>query len=113
MSEKKHHYLVVGEIVYTVKDTDNIHALRLNAVILGDTDDTIPARVIGAAQQALQMQFHQRMDDPSVTVRDVVIMGMLYLGFMTQEEFQKVPNNTVKQEMDDEAVKAAFGDALH
>lgn len=113
MSEKKHHYLVVGEIVYTVKDADNIHALRLNAVVLGDTADTIPARVIGAAQQALQMQFHQRMDDPSVTVRDVVIMGMPYLGYMTQEEFQKVPDNTVKQEMDDKAVKAAFGDALH
>lgn len=113
MSDKKHHYLVTGELVYTVKDADNIHALRLNAVVLGDTADTIPARAIGAAQQALQMQFHQRMDNPEVTVRDVVIMNMLYLGNMTAEEFQRPPENMRKQEVEDQVAKAVFGDALH
>lgn len=111
MENKKHHFMVTGEIMFGVKEQEHIHSIRLNAIVIGDTDQ-IPVRMLGKAQQSLQLQFYQRMNDTSIEIRDVVLIGFTYLGFMTQEEFQKPPEGTEQKEVD-AAADAVFGDALH
>lgn len=115
MSEKKHHFLVTGEIVFVMKDSEQINALRINAIVNGNTNQ-IPVRTISKAQQALQLQFYQRMDDPEVDIRDVVITNITYLGHMTEEEFHLPPEKSSakgKSTEDDAVASAVFGDALH
>jgi hypothetical protein len=103
-SEKFHHYLVCGQVVFTVKDKENINAIFVNAVIHG-SETVIPVRVLARAQQAVQVQFYERMQNPDIKVLDVVIMNMQYLGHMTKEEFQTPPENMEQQEVTEEESK--------
>lgn len=93
--KKRHHHLIVGEIVFRhKKDTDGAAAaMRINGVIT-DADRYLPARLLGKSQQILQLNFHQRMQDENIEIIDVILMGFTYLGEFTQEEFaaSAVPN---------------------
>lgn len=82
---RKHHYLVTGEIHYGIED--NYHMSRLNAVVTHD-EKKVPAKIIGRAQQTLQMNFFKRVEDPTkIKVEDVIIVGLTYLGEFTESEF--------------------------
>lgn|SRR5690606_20522611 len=98
MNENKlHHHLITGEIMFREKDEERIASLRLNGILV-DMDQELPVRLLGKAQQILQMNFHQRMQDDNIEVLDVVLSGFTYLGHMTQEEFHKAPEGTKLQE---------------
>jgi hypothetical protein len=94
-----HFHLITAEIVFRNKDdeTGQIFTLRLNGV-LQDAQQSIPYRLLGKAQQIVQMHFHQRMADQPVEVVDVILMGFSYLGRMTEEEFLTPPEGTKLQE---------------
>lgn len=94
---KMHHHLIAGEIVFKQKDHDNIHSVRVNGVLV-DPDRQIPVRLLGKAQQILQLNFHQRMQDDGIEVLDVVLTNFIHLGEFTQEEFHAVPEGTKLQE---------------
>lgn len=96
-TKKHHHHLVAGEIVFKQKDHDNIHSVRVNGVLI-DPEKEIPVRLLGKAQQILQLNFHQRMQDENIEVLDVVLTNFVYLGHFTQEEFHRVPEGTKLQE---------------
>ena len=96
--EKKHHHLIVGEIVFTHQDApEHVQAIRTNGVLVDDGKD-IPVRLLGKAQQILQLNFHQKMQDDKVTVVDVLLLDFCYLGHMTQDEFHKVPDGVELKE---------------
>lgn len=96
-STRKHYHLVTGQILYKNEEGE-IGSMPLNAVITGDTSK-IPLRALGKAQTGLQMNFHKRMEDPSLTVIDVVVLGLTYCGHMTEKEWNKAPEGTQLQEV--------------
>lgn len=89
---KNHYHLVVAELVFKPNDREEISALRMNGMIF-DPEREIGQRLLGKAQQIVQLNFHRKIEEESanVTVVDVVLMNFVYLGYMTQEEFLKVP----------------------
>lgn len=82
---KRFRFLCTGEVIFSAKDTEGVHSIRLNAIASNDKP-LIPVRLLGRMQQGLQYQFHQRMQDPTLTVVDVVILNIVSLGEMTKEE---------------------------
>ena len=106
LSTHRWRFLVAGEIIFNQADSDVVHSVRLNAMI-SHTDVNLPARLIGKAQQTLQMLLFKRMGEsakaagialPETTVHDVVILNISSLGWMSEEEFNAPPEGTVKQE---------------
>lgn len=102
-AEKFHHHLIVGEIVFIHEDNpDQPSAIRLNGVLMDKSRD-LPVRLLGKAQQILQLNFHNRTQDEKVKVVDVTLMGFSYLGEFTQEEFQAPPEGMKLQERSEQA----------
>lgn len=115
---QKHHFLIAGELVFLQKESEEVNGIRANGILI--TDDTnIGVSAIGKAQQVLQMNFFKKMGDSSLTIVDVIVMNLMYLGFMTEEEFKKTPPGLQQQEMKQEettpetvALTPASNDAL-
>lgn len=97
-----HFHMIAGEIVFREKGEEQVNAIRVNGVLI-DPGRDIPARLLGKAQQILQLNFHQRMGSDSIEVLDVVLMNFMYLGYMTQEQFSKMPEGVKLQEKPKEA----------
>ena len=106
LSTIKQGFLVAGEIIFNQADSDVTHSVRLNAMI-AHTECSLPARLIGKAQQTLQMLLFKRMGEsaeaagiamPQINVHDVVILNISSLGWASEEEFNKPPEGTLKQE---------------
>lgn len=96
--EKFHYYLVAGEVAFVDKETREPGGMRLNAV-LQTKEPNLGAEQIGKAQQMLQLRFHEKMGEASLTVEvfDVFILSFSSLGHMTQARFQKMPADMVAQ----------------
>lgn len=103
VTKKRHYTLVTGEIVFLSPDPnkpgefEGPYAVRINTII---TDDLplITEKLIGEAQQSLQIQFFNGRD-PNLQVQDVVILNLSPLGRMSKEEFHKVPQGMVRREV--------------
>lgn len=95
--QRHHHFMILGEVVFRSKGQEEISSVRQNGVLITDSM-SLPVRVIGKAQQVIQLGFHQRMQDPDIEVLDVVLFNFTYLGEMTQEEFHAAPEGTKLQE---------------
>jgi hypothetical protein len=113
-NQKLHHHLITGKIVFSEPNSDVINVIELNAVV-AHTDKNIPVALIGRAQQTLQLQFFNRMENPELEVRDVVISNFCYLGELTQAEFQAPPVGNIQQERDvlDAVFAGATNDHVH
>jgi hypothetical protein len=96
-SQKLHYHLITGKIVFSEPNQESVNVIELNAVV-SHTEKNIPVALIGRAQQTLQLQFFNRMENPELEIRDVVISSLCYLGEMTQEEFQAPPEGHEQQE---------------
>lgn len=97
MEPKYHHHMIVAEIVFMPKADSVVNSLRVNGVLV-DPEKDIPIRLLGKAQQIVQLQFHNRMEGQDIQVLDVVLMNFMYLGHMTEAEFQKVPEGVALKE---------------
>lgn len=89
---KQHRYLIAGEVHFLpVVDGEDVaapQAAKVNAVISVDSKK-LGAREIGRAQQALQMNHHKQMEDPeSYRIFDVFLINFVYLGLMSDADFQ-------------------------
>ena len=84
---KKHYYL-----------EEFLAPIKRNAMRPLD-QKTIPLRAMGKAQQALQLNFHKNADDPTIRVINVVLLNFVYLGHMTESDFNKSPDGTVLSEV--------------
>lgn len=89
---RKHFHLIAAEILFRIKDTGQTSAVKLNS-ILAEPDRDVPVRLLGKAQQAVQLRFYQNMGEAheSVEVVDVVILAVSYLGHMTEAAFHAQP----------------------
>lgn len=97
MTQKNHYHMIAGEIVFQDPSSELPVAIRANGVLI-DPGKEIPIRLLGKAQQILQINFHQKMEGVEVKVLDVVLINFMYLGHMTAEQFQKVPEGMKMQE---------------
>lgn len=99
-AKRSHYYVVTGFILLRAGENSEISQLTLNSMVRSDIKN-IPMRLLGRAQQALQMTLHQRMTEdgetPDYQVIDVVILNMLYCGFMTEAEFNATPDSELRE----------------
>jgi hypothetical protein len=105
-SDRKFFFMVAAQIVFSVKlDEANPENVAMNAVSLNGvvthSEDKVPAKLLGKAQQVVQLQFAKKMGDdmPKINVVDVVILNIMNLGYMTDEEFSATPDGTKQQEV--------------
>ena len=85
------------QIVFVEPGSEQVNACRVNGVMV-DPGRDIPIRLLGKAQQIVQLNFHQRMQSETIEVLDVILINLMYLGHMTQEEFIKAPEGMKLQE---------------
>lgn len=85
-------FLYAGQIVFKHPSNDVPTAIYANAVVRSTTVN-IGTHELNKAQQALQLNFHKKVATPEVEILDVVFVSITPLGFMTDEEFQKIPEN--------------------
>lgn len=84
---KLHYHLVSGQVLcHPVDQPELLGPVTLNAVIVTQTRN-IPAVQLTRSQGALQQQLFTRHKPEEVTVLDVVISTINYLGEMTPAEF--------------------------
>lgn len=108
-AEKAHHFLVSAIILFTSNETPAVMSMPLNCAVTQKTKD-LPVQSIARMQQAAQMQFHNRHQDGSLKIIDVVINNIMYVGEMTQEEFTRPPEGMTVQEQ--EAVQKQVQDEI-
>jgi hypothetical protein len=88
MTERKHHFLIAGNVLFQNKTSQDFGSVPLNGVLISDRKD-IPAASLAKAQQILQMRFYKNMGNAEeVVIVDVVLQSIVYLGEFTEEEFQ-------------------------
>ena len=96
MADKQHYFMIaglVGIVVTTEEDgvkSENPTSLPGNAVVRHDSTN-FPAHRLGRAQQNLTRAVLTKIPEevrPTISIMDVVIQNVSYLGFMTEEEFQ-------------------------
>lgn len=92
-----HHYLIAAELVFRNRGEDAIMSIRMNGVLMTDKQK-LPAKSLGKAQQIVQQNFHNKMQDPNIEILDVVLLNMPYLGHMTQEEYEAQPNAPTQEQ---------------
>lgn len=91
-AKRTHHFVVSGFLLIQTPESDSPSQVTLNSMVRVDTKD-ITLAVLGKAQQALQLTFHNRMRDeatgeaPEYQILDVIILNMIYCGYMTEADF--------------------------
>lgn len=98
---KQHYYLAAGHVMFhpVIKDQAaeavEVGSTHLNAVLVVPAveakDPVVTSKDLGRAQQALQMQLHQRTQGQEINVVDVTFTAIIYLGLMTPAEFLGTP----------------------
>lgn len=96
---KQVYFMACAEIVFRMKEDEPLNMVRVNTVVMSDTGD-LAVRDLAKIQQGAQMQFHKNMQDPSVTIIDVVILGITRLGVFTAEEFNASPQGMEARPVD-------------
>lgn len=90
MSQRKHYFLVAGEVTFEHPDHKGAPLTeRLNAVF-HQTGVNLPARSLGRAQQALQLNLHEKYKGQTsapLEVTGLFILGITHLGLFDQGEF--------------------------
>lgn len=94
--KKQHYFLVAGQVIFHTQDGE--HGQIMLNTLASNSERTFPARMLGRAQQALQMRFFQQVNDPTVTVDDVPIYAISYMGYMSEKEFNAPPQGMKLQE---------------
>lgn len=120
--EKSYHYHLICGTLMLDAGNDNISSVSLNA-ILHTEHAYLTAHNLGQAQQALQMNFHKRMEgDPFIAqmkIVDVVLASITHIGFMTPSKFHKAPEGMQLSQSteqpneisDPDTIEALFGAA--
>lgn len=97
MTVKQHYHLVTGSVIYQEAEDQPFQSITLNGIVRDDEKE-IPTRLLGRAQQILQINFMKKIDSTQHKVVDVILLNFAYLGHMTEEVFQAPPAGTKLQE---------------
>ena len=90
---KHHYYLVSGSVTFRNPADESIGSFPFNTVVQNDIQ-AVPIRLLGKAQQALQMNFFKKTEDPSLEVVDVHLFSFSYLGWMSEQYFHDTKHST-------------------
>lgn len=106
MTERKHHFLIAGNVLFQNKTSQELGSVPLNGVLMTDRKE-IPAASLAKAQQILQMRFFNNTGNTTeINVVDVVLQSIIHLGEFTQEEFQATPVGLSTEEAVDKTLAA-------
>lgn len=98
-SPKRHYWMISGMVTFVTKKKDIQFVDYLNGVVYGNQTN-ITVQMIARAQRMLQMNLMLKNDNnPDIEIMNVVLQNFIYCGFMTDEEFNKPPENTVLTEV--------------
>lgn len=90
MALRQHYYLVTGKVVFFIgdpsKEGNEAATLELNTTII-TREQRVTAKDLGKAQQGLQLQAVQKIQEPNMTFVNVILGAISYLGHMRPEEF--------------------------
>lgn len=92
----QHYFLITGEIVFKTSEGEP-GSITLNGIVQNDMPN-VPVRILGKAQQTLQLNFFKKVNDATVEVVDVIITNISALGGMTEAYFHAAPEGTKMQE---------------
>ena len=82
-----HFFLACAEITF-VNGAKETGITRLNTVIRSPKK-AVGVLLMGRAQQAVQLQLINNLDDPTTEALNIVFISISYLGNMTDEEFHR------------------------
>lgn len=92
-NSKYHHWLVKSTVLATVRDMGNPEApefsdaMALNTLVTGD-DQRLTMSRLTEIQQGINIAAIQKVGGPdNITIHDITVDNMMYLGFMTPAEF--------------------------
>lgn len=102
--EKKLHYSLVATEVMVIEG-DTMGSIKLNVMLALETNH-ITAKDLGLVQRLAQQNFWQRRGGVSndITIADVFIVGISYLGLMREKTFHNLPK---AEELEAEALPVA------
>ena len=104
VSDKKHFFLISGLVMFTIGDdpeTAQISSIPTNAIVRHDNQNFAAAK-LAKGQQNLHKSMLMKMPTEAhaaLTVRDIVVTNVSYLGHMTEEEFQAPPEGMALAEV--------------
>lgn len=96
MADKLHYFLIAGLVGISIPtEVDGVKqdipsSIPVNAIVRHDSMN-FPAHRLGRAQQNLTKSFVTKVPDEIkevMSIIDVVLTSISYLGFMSEEEFQ-------------------------
>lgn len=84
------HYLITGQVAFLpAGDNAQPQALALNTLVKVPHGHKLDAKVIGLAQQGLQMMVHRRLGtELPPKMLDVCILNIVALGHFVEGEFE-------------------------
>ena len=92
----KNYFMATGHVFFHEKDSEEVQSTFENAVIASENAylNTID---LGRAQQAMQVQLHNKVQGIEIIVVDVKFATIFPLGAMTQTQFLNIPETTTVQ----------------
>ena len=87
--QARHHYLLVGKVVFVDPENGSPQAIDLNGILLTDTT-VLNVSHIGQMQQTLGYQANSKLEIPDLKILDVILLNWIYMGYQTKEQFTPV-----------------------
>lgn len=107
-TNKRYYHLIAGQIVFLNPENQDNGAVSLNAIVQ-TRDGNIGRHQLNQAQQSLQLHFFKNVGDEKIQIIDVVLMSISSLGYMTEEQFLRVPEGAqLKEAAPDDPFAAAI-----
>jgi hypothetical protein len=87
-TKQQHYWLIAGTVVFVMDGEEHPVSIPMNGVLRQD-DIQLNVKSISQAQMALQALLAPKMQGAGAyTIVDVVVGNLMYLGFMTGEQFE-------------------------
>lgn len=87
-SAKRHHYMVTCLLVFV---HNNNPGQRFMNVVTSQENRFVPASALAEVRNSIVLRGNQEMGLEISEIRDVVVMSVSYLGYMTEKTFQDLP----------------------
>lgn len=101
MSDKKHYYLASTRVLFRKRVSE--HERALNVLLILD-NNYVRQHDMGHVQQSAQVRLFQLLGEneiKDISVYDVFIESISYLGHMTKDEFTATPESEAKKLLED------------
>lgn len=102
-NNKKHHFLVAGQVIFTMGKSLEPGAVTINSVVIQDAAH-VSQQTLAKAELGVRQQFLGKMGDNPVQIRDITLLTVSPMGLMSKDEFfdRKPPTDAeVSQELKD------------